>query len=570
MSDPFSIEQVEQALRNAHMAGDSASAERIAQRLQEMRSAKTQEQRRQVSSGATLKFGPWDTGVGIPQWLDEGLAGAGRRAMQIATLGNNPMKDETSDRLLNDSTAATVGSVLTDVGTMAGGGAALRAAGTIPQIASKAPALGRAMQATGQAMFAPKSIPSAAVAGGAYSGLTTDGSLDDRILATAIGTGAGAAGQAAPRLFASQMHAEVNPAVADLARRGVRMTPGQIAGGKMNVLEQKATSLPFIGPKITAARAQSLDDFATAAYNEALKPVNRMVTGTGRAAAKSAYDQMDEVYGKIVPKLRIGSDIDITQRWQAIAANLDDDAASRFMKFMNTRVGSKFDPDNGLTGEAFKKVESELKAEARRWGKSAIVAEQDYGAALRAARDEMIEVSKKYSPASAIRQLAKADLAYARLERVAGAAEMLGAKQGHFTPSQLINQVKSKEGSRLAFRKGEAMMQDLAEMADPVLSTRFPNSGTADRSAVVGGVLGGGGALGGLWLDPITTLAAGGALYGGSQAFNEGGRALAQQAMTRQSLNPLMQEAARLTRRVAPYVGGAGIMLSPSVYAEEE
>jgi hypothetical protein len=172
---------------------DNATKDEVFRRYSAMQMAPKAERER-ISSGATLQFGPWDTGISIPQWLDEGLAGAGRRAMQIGTLGNNPMKDEASDRLLDDSLAATVGGALTDIGTLAGGGAALRAAGAVPQIASAAPRAAQALRATGQAMIAPRSAASAAGVGAGYGAATTDGDLLERAATGAISGSGGAAG----------------------------------------------------------------------------------------------------------------------------------------------------------------------------------------------------------------------------------------------------------------------------------------------------------------------------------------------------------------------------------------
>lgn len=555
----YTIPEVELALRNAHMAKDEMAATRLAQELANMRDMQTKQMRGQTSSGATMRFGPWDTGVKLPQWADEGLAGMGRRMMEIGTLGNNPMKDETSDRLLNDSGAATVGALGADIAALAGGGAAVRAAGAAPAVVRAVPNLAKAVQSTGQAMLAPRSIPSAAAAGGLYSAATTEGGVDDRLIAGGVGMGAGALGQAAPRLVGSMVHNNVDPAVADLARRGVRMTPGQIAGGAWNEAEQKASGVvPWIGDLIKKGRIQSLQDFERAAYNEALAPVGKMVSGTGREAAKQAYDQMDVVYGKIVPKLRIGSDIDIQQRLMAIKGNLVGEYAERFEKFMANRFGSKFDPQNGLTGDAFKAVESELKREARRFGHSAIAAEQEYGEALMAARNEMIDVARKYSPASAMKALQKADLSYAKLERVGGAAEALGAKGGHFTPSQMLREVKQKEGSRLAFRKGEALMQDFAERADPILSSRIPDSGTPSRMALNALPFLGGATM---------SWPALGAYGGASLAFTEPARGMMQSTMLRQAKNPLAQEVANAMRLAAPYTSAAGMMLAPTIYS---
>ncbi len=75
------------------------------------------------------------------------------------------------------------------------------------------------------------------------------------------------AGIAIASLFGAAT-AALMAAFPDRVPAGIFFLVGGLTTTGWNTLEQKATSLPFIGPKIAAARGQSLDDFATAAEIE--------------------------------------------------------------------------------------------------------------------------------------------------------------------------------------------------------------------------------------------------------------------------------------------------------------
>lgn len=80
------------------------------------------------AGGGTLQFGPFDTGVKIPEWLDRGLAGAGKAMVDLGRgagqmVGAVSRKDVEEarklDKPLMDTTAGTVGNVLGTVATAA-------------------------------------------------------------------------------------------------------------------------------------------------------------------------------------------------------------------------------------------------------------------------------------------------------------------------------------------------------------------------------------------------------------------------------------------------------------------
>jgi hypothetical protein len=70
---------------------------------------------------------------------------------------------------------------------------------------------------------------------------------------------------------------------------------------------------------------------------------------------------------------------------------------------------------------------------------------------------------------------------------------------GDFTPAQFLNAVKSRS-NKPAFGRGEAMLQDNAQVARELLMDRVANSGTVDRGIAAGAL------MGAVAVDPKVTL----------------------------------------------------------------
>ena len=64
-----------------------------------------------------------------------------------------------------------------------------------------------------------------------------------------------------------------NQNAAVLAKEGIRLTPGAECGGWLKALEDKATSIPFVGDIIQGARKKGIEDFNRAALERATFPV---------------------------------------------------------------------------------------------------------------------------------------------------------------------------------------------------------------------------------------------------------------------------------------------------------
>jgi len=93
-------------------------------------------------------------------------------------------------------------------------------------------------------------------------------------------------------------------------------------------------------------------------------------------------------------------------------------------------------------------------------------------------------------------KLADSDRAYAKWVRIRDAANGPGATEGVYTPQGFATSVSRNATTKNQKATGNALMQDVAQAGKSVLPSSVPNSGTADRAALMETLLalGGGGA----------------------------------------------------------------------------
>jgi hypothetical protein len=538
--------QVRDPQGNLHIieGPENATPEEVIAAAQKVIPQKTgiDDTRKQLGSGYSMRFGPWDTGIPLPQWGTEALAGAGRRAMDIVTLGNRE-GSETGDKALDASVPAMLGGAGTDLATLLGGGALLRGASTLPQLAKAAPAL----RAVGQNMMAPTSVRNAAVTAGAYGAATQSGGIEERAKAGLTQGVFGAAGQALPMAVGGVLKPRIAADNADLLNRGIRLTPGQMAGGALNQMESKATSLPIVGDAIAGARRRSVEDFNRAVADEVLKPFGiKSTKPAGRELINEVDSIVGGVYDGVLPRLTAtfnnGTNNAINAGRQIAA---ESGKASQFDEIVKNRVLSRFDPNYNMTGEVFKEADSSLARLVRENRSSP----DNNNRALARALDEVrkgLRSDVKGAPDD-IAKLRQADAAYARLVRMETAAGMRAAKDGIFTPAQFGNATE-RGASRSAKASGTELMGKFADDAERVIGSSYPDSGTAGRALLGGGLLG--------YLDPSYLAAS----LGAAAAYTRPGQALLRGAAT---ARPQALEApANFARSLAPYGG----LLAPQLF----
>jgi hypothetical protein len=306
--------------------------------------------------------------------------------------------------------------------------------------------------------------------------------------------------------------ASTDAAVKMLRDEGVDMSMGQAAGGVLNAMEQRATSLPVVGDAIAAARRRGIDSFNTAAINRATEPIGVRVQGSGHEAVKEAGDALSTAYDAAARNVGhvnlVGTrfDANFGQLQQMASQGLMPDLSKRFDSVLQNVVLRRMSPSGSVAGSEIKKIDSELGKIAAEWRKSGAASEREFGDAVRQLQQNFRDGLADADPVYAAAQAA-ADKGWASLKRVRGAAGAAKNEEGIFTPAQL-NAQAARYGGATATAEGRATMQDLAR-AGQRLGTKVPDSGTAGRVAFGAGALAGGA------VEPsiLASIMAGTALY---------------------------------------------------------
>jgi hypothetical protein len=364
-----------------------------------------------------------------------------------------------------------------------------------------------------------------------------------RVVGSLIG-GPLAARGAAPRVGADQR------ALLDAGM--TEMTPGQLGGGWLKSLEDKATSFPILGEFIQNARGQSVRGFNRAVGNQALEPINeRLASGTaaGHDTITEVGRKLGAAYDQLVPNLHFVPDYDFAHdiaQLRTDARTMPRSTAQQFERILNDRlhpdrwVQQQLLPPNmpnpgnlpavrsppiwGLQGQQFKQVESELTNLAGKYTKSSDAGQQQLGEALNEVVRAMRANIQRVNPDHAA-ELARINTGWAMFARMRDAAARRSTSEGVFTPNDLLNAIKrgDKSAGKGAFARGDALMQDFAEVGQRVLPSTVPDSGTTGRMLMAGAlggtsghmlaqalhrpeILGGIGAAMGLYTRPSTWL----------------------------------------------------------------
>lgn len=383
------------------------------------------------------------------------------------------------------------------------------------------------------------------------------------------GLGALAGGIANPLIGAAGrvISPNVSPDVQRLLDAGVTPTPGQILGGGFARTEDKFTSLPFLGDMIKNAQGRAVQQFNTAAYNQALAPIGQTFTGkAGQEGIEQVGKQIGDVYDSVLPKMQLKVDpqfqSDVTNLGQ-MANGLPDSQQKTFMNVLKTQIFDKLGPQGNMDGQTLKGVQSELARTASGYLKDPSFDNRQLGAAVSALRDAVDGNLARVNPSDLADQLASANQAWANFTRLRAASASLGAanNEGVFTAAQLQNAVKAGDKSvgKGAFATGNALMQDLSGAGQRVLGSKYPDSGTAGRGLLA--LLAPGGVAAGLATAPTSTMATLGGIGLGSLPYTSLGQRAAAALLT--SRPQLSQPLGNLVGRLGPVVipGGASALL---------
>ena len=329
----------------------------------------------------------------------------------------------------------------------------------------------------------------------------------------AMGGGFGAAGQALSRVIAPKgvNRTDINA----LKKEGIEPTVGQTLGGGWNALEEKATSMPILGTAITEARNRGKEQLNKAMLNRTVRPVGGTVDDIGTLGVAEAQPIISKAYDDamaIVPGIKIdGKAAKDLLAVRALARNLPDDELKRFNKFYTERFHKRLSPSNGLASETYKKLDSDLNE----------IITSSKGKEVQGAFKELKSVLRKQAARTSpdfADAINSADEAYARLVRIENASNRALLQDGVFTPGQMVNSIKATEqGVRKKLAAaGKSLDQGFAAQGQRILANRYPDSGTAGRTALMGG-----GAVGAAF-EPMTAATTAVSLLAASQLYRPG------------------------------------------------
>lgn len=339
---------------------------------------------------------------------------------------------------------------------------------------------------------------------------------------------------------------KVRPEVETLRRAGVQPTIGPTVGRAAGRAEDIAQSTPFFGDAIRAARAGVRDDFNKAVLNQVVAPVGRSVDDIGTDGIAQVQKISNEAY-KAAEDMLKGFRLDsravrelagITR----MAQNLDNVEKARWDKFWMNEFMPKF-KTGGVTTKSYKQLDSRLGQLAQ------ANAGKEIGGAFKELDAILKRQAERVNPAYR-EALDKADEVFTKRVIVEKAANSASGTGGVFTPKQLLSAAKTTDQTKRHGKAagGKRPFQKLAQAGSEIIGDNYPDSGTAGRIFMAGGI------GGGMVADPITT----GLLAGGLYGLGRGMYSPAGQYAMRQLMGPGRQGLADLTAK-APLMSPAFI-----------
>jgi len=412
----------------------------------------------------------------------------------------------------------------------------------------------------------------AAMGQGAFQGLATPVEDPDSYglsKATQVGIGGigGGLAHGAVRLGSKMIQPNAQKGARELVDEGVDPTVGQVIGGNLRKTEERLKSAPLVGGAIVNREKSAREAFHKSLLNRALRPLGIKAKRAGYEGMDDAYNAVSARYEKLVPKLTAKYDdrfaIEL-EDIRALAGNMKPEHAAQFNKIIDGDIMRHIDNSQTGTilGSELKRMETKLGQTFARFRRSPDPDDQLMADAAQELQAMLRRMAARNTPAHA-KELAKLNRSWARLRRVGKAVKATGHEEGLPTPGQYQRAIKGSETSSLNYERGRGMDQDYSRGAQRVLGNKEPDSGTAARNWLLGGLGAAGVGSGGLSAamgDPYIMAPAGGALGllgAGAALYSKP----AQQALVRYILRnpgPASRAARGLLNSITPAMGTLG------------
>jgi len=363
--------------------------------------------------------------------------------------------------------------------------------------------------------------PATMLGRGAMSGLTAFlTSPQDRVTEAAKGAIGSIAGEQLVNLGGKALRGPVaQDFVAGLYEKGVRPTLAQALGGGWKEAEEKMTSLPFVGSAIQRAQKRSLESFNKASLQGIVDELNtglmessegqglipsganvirQEVTKLGKLepgakGLEQVYNAVSKVYddlaantkGAVTPELADSLTV-AKDRMHSIS----EEAGKSFDSLFNQYIGGRLDPNGSISGQTMKEIDSDLTAliaDLKRGGS----VDKNMASAFESVQKSFDTMMDQMNPGyEAVKR--NADAAYRKLALL-GKASTSSVGSELATPANLAQQLRAEDPSKWNknFAMNKSDWTDWARQNIELMGNKFPESGTAARSAIADLVTGG-------------------------------------------------------------------------------
>lgn len=532
MSD---INRLMEMRRRAHEAGDTEAAKRYTQRIQEAKSAG------QAPAAS-------DTGSTLGNLVGGMKHGIDKAAYALADFAPDlPISKETRESWNSNPLVQAVGLTAPSrderqaalaAGKRVADGSTAGAIGDF--IGNAAPNIAAGI-ATGGTSLLPAALTQAGL-----TYMTTPGDTGDRASAAAFAAGGEGLGRMLPNAlarFAKPINA--TPAAQRLINQGVYPTPGQALGGGFKKLEDGFTSAPGLGAAVSRGQADAL-----AQANGLAMSQGGIKVPAGREGFRQLDDYFDNAFSNATSRLAFDlNDPAYDAGVQAIMRNRNLDKAgiddiNGFFNIYRTNTNmpapnpnsrglaaqGQMAPRQIVGGEDFHSMLQQLRNEGAAFRKSQDPFQRRLGEAYKDIynlTDNALSTQGLVRPTDVdLFRNVRRDYANVVPALRTGELTTVNRHQGIFTPEQYQNSMvvnAKKMGNKASVRNGTLPQQQLADDMVEVMGGKYPDSGTAYRLAINGGI-----PVGAALVDPsfgLATAAGIGAGYlGGRALYSEPGR----------------------------------------------
>ena len=217
--------------------------------------------------------------------------------------------------------------------------------------------------------------------------------------------------------------------------------------------------------------------------NEAIEPMGIKIPKelSPREAFEFVDDAVSKSYDDVLGKLSIDNTNKLEDRilQTLVNSDLDETTQNVLLKQMEKKIFSKI--KNGkLSGKQVKNLETELgRLERSYLPKGGFEGEIgiEYGNIKKVLLDELANQN------NGAKELQKINKAYGNLIPIKEAMSSAIAREGVFTPAQLLRGIKKTDKSKYKTKssKGNKPLQQTTDLANEIIGNAFPDSGTASR-----------------------------------------------------------------------------------------